>query len=102
MRVAGAAAWRKPPLTMYELPASLLTDNPVNRYLINSPKAASRFTSSTSRQAGTPKPTGCLRPGGPVLREHWPKPEALDGTWKAPPAVRTASSIPVVQPKQVV
>jgi hypothetical protein len=41
-------------------------------------------------------------PRGPVLREYWPKPEALDGTWKAPPAVRTASSIPVVQPKQVV
>jgi hypothetical protein len=23
-----------------------------------------------------------------VLREYWPKPEALNGSWKVPPAVR--------------
>ena len=30
-------------------------------------------------------------PKGPffmILREYWPKPEALDGSWKAPQAVR--------------
>lgn len=30
-------------------------------------------------------------PGGPffmVLREYWPKPEALDGSWKVPKIVR--------------
>jgi hypothetical protein len=29
-------------LTMYELPASLLVANPINRYLINSPSGSSR------------------------------------------------------------
>jgi hypothetical protein len=32
-------------------------------------------------------------PKGPffmVMREYWPKPEALDGSWKVPSAVRTA------------
>jgi hypothetical protein len=31
-------------------------------------------------------------PAGPFrlfLRIYWPKPEALDGTWKQPPLVRT-------------
>jgi hypothetical protein len=25
-----------------------------------------------------------------VLREYWPKPEALDGSWKVPQAVRAS------------
>jgi hypothetical protein len=32
-------------------------------------------------------------PKGPffmVMRQYWPKPEALDGSWRVPPAVRTA------------
>jgi hypothetical protein len=33
----------------------------------------------------------CTAPKGPffaVLRIYWPKPEALDGTWKQPPLVK--------------
>jgi hypothetical protein len=29
-----------------------------------------------------------------VLREYWPKPEALDGSWKVPSAVRTTTKDP--------
>lgn len=88
-------------LTMYELPGSLLTENPIKRYLINSPMERDLVRDADggvtlyiqhespgrSRQANwLPAPKG---PFFMVLREYWPKPEALDGRWKAPPAVRT-------------
>lgn len=88
-------------LTMYELPASLLTENPINRYLINSPMerdfvrdAAGGITLYIQHESpGKDKEANWLpAPKGPffmIMREYWPKPEALDGTWKAPPAVRT-------------
>ena len=89
-------------LTMYELPASLLTANPINRYLINSPMEPKLVRDADGgitlyiqhESPGKAKEANWLpAPKGPffmVMREYWPKPEALDGLWKAPPAVRTA------------
>lgn len=88
-------------LTMYELPASLLTANPINRYLINSPmekdlKRGSDGSVTLYIQHDSPgqdnESNWLPAPAGPffvLLREYWPKPEALDGRWKAPPLVRT-------------
>lgn len=87
-------------LTMYELPASLLTGNPIDRYLINSPMepklvrdADDGITLYVQHESpGKDKEANWLpAPRGPffmVMRQYWPKPEALDGTWTAPPAVR--------------
>lgn len=89
-------------LTMYELPASLLTDNAIGRYLINSPMepdlvrdADGGITLYVQHDSpGKDREANWLpAPQGPffmVLREYWPKPEALDGRWKAPQAVRVA------------
>ena len=87
-------------LTVYELPASLLTENPINRYLINSPMESQLVRDADGGitlyiqhdSPGKAREANWLpAPKGPffmVMREYWPKPEALDGTWKAPPAVR--------------
>jgi hypothetical protein len=89
-------------LTMYELPASLLTENPIDRYLINSPMepglvrdADGGITLYVQHESpGKDKEANWLpAPKGPffmVMREYWPKPEALDGTWKVPPAIRVS------------
>ncbi|AFM17880.1 hypothetical protein Mycch_3130 [Mycolicibacterium chubuense NBB4] len=84
-------------LTMYELPQSLLVANPINRYLINSPMLPSLvpdadggytvYIQNTSpgldREANwLPAPKG---PFSLILRLYWPKPDALNGTWKASP-----------------
>ena len=104
-----AAAGKLPPvnsfwsLTMYELPASLLTENPINRYLINSPMEPDLIRDADGGvtlyiqqdSPGRDKEANWLpAPKGPffmVMREYWPKPEALDGSWKAPPAVRAVT-----------
>ena len=87
-------------LTMYELPASLLTENPLNRYLINSPMESKLVRDADGGitlyvqhdSPGKDKEANWLpAPKGPfymIMREYWPKPEALDGSWTAPPAVR--------------
>jgi hypothetical protein len=84
-------------LTMYELPASLLSANPLNRYLINSPMlpglkkdADGGITLYVQHESpGKDKESNWLpAPTGPffaVMRLYWPKPAALDGTWKQPP-----------------
>lgn len=89
-------------LTMYELPTSLLTENPINRYLINSSMEPDLVRDADGgitlyiqhESPGHDKEANWLpAPNGPffmVMREYWPKPEALDGSWKVPPAVRTA------------
>ena len=84
-------------LTMYELPASLLVANPINRYLINSPMlpqlkrdadgGLTLFIQNESpgkdKEANwLPAPKG---PFGMYMRLYWPKAEALDGKWTAPP-----------------
>jgi hypothetical protein len=83
-------------LTMYELPASLLVANPINRYLINSPmlpqlKRDADIGLTLFIQNESPdkdKEANWLpAPKGPflaILRLYWPKPEALEGKWTAP------------------
>jgi hypothetical protein len=83
-------------LTMYEMPQSLLVANPINRYLINSPMLPSLvpdpdggYTIYVQNESpGQDKEANWLpAPKGPfslVLRLYWPKPDALNGTWKAP------------------
>jgi hypothetical protein len=87
-------------LTMYELPASLLVDNSINRYLINSPMLPQLKRDSDGgltlyiqhESPGKEKEANWLpAPEGPFsmyLRLYWPKDEALDGEWTAPPAKR--------------
>jgi hypothetical protein len=89
-------------LTMYELPASLLTANPIDRYLINSamepnlvrdPDGGITLYIQHASPGRAREPNWLPAPSGPffmVLREYWPKPEALNGSWKAPAAVRVA------------
>jgi hypothetical protein len=87
-------------LTMYELPASLLVANPLNRYLLNSPmlpqfqrNADGGITLHIQNESpGADKEANWLpAPQGPFIvfmRLYWPKPEALEGTWKQPPMRR--------------
>jgi len=87
-------------LTMYELPASLLVANPINRYLINSPMlpqlkrdADGGVTLLVQNESpGKDKEANWLpAPKGlfvAFLRLYWPKAEAIDGKWKAPPLQR--------------
>jgi hypothetical protein len=87
-------------LTMYELPASLLVPNPIDRYLINSPMLPDFVRDDEGGitiyiQHDSPgkamEPNWLPAPPGPfiaVMRLYWPKPDALDGTWKLPPLTR--------------
>ncbi|KGQ18572.1 hypothetical protein LF41_598 [Lysobacter dokdonensis DS-58] len=87
-------------VTMYRLPERLLIDNPLDRYLVNSPmlpglkKDADGGITLYLQHAspGQDKQSNWLRaPAGPffvAMRVYWPKPEALDGRWKAPPIER--------------
>jgi hypothetical protein len=81
-------------------PNKLLVPNPINRYLINSPmlpqlkkdKDGGLTLYLRADRPGKDKESNWLpAPKGPffaVLRIYWPKPEALDGTWKQPPLVK--------------
>jgi hypothetical protein len=87
-------------LTMYELPASLLAANPINRYLINSPMLPQLKKDADggvtlliqNPSPGKDKEANWLpAPKGPFtmyMRLYWPKEEALDGKWTAPPLKR--------------
>jgi hypothetical protein len=87
-------------LTMYELPASLLVDNSINRYLINSPMLPQLKRDSDggltlyiqNESPGKEEEANWLpAPEGPFsmyLRLYWPKDEALSGQWTAPLATR--------------
>ncbi|WP_390893405.1 DUF1254 domain-containing protein [Mycobacterium deserti] len=87
-------------LTMYEMPASLLVANPISRYLINSAMLSSLVPDPDggytiyvqNASPGIEKESNWLpAPKGPfqmVLRLYWPKPDALNGTWKPPQAVK--------------
>jgi hypothetical protein len=82
--------------TLYDLPASLLVRNPLNRFLINSTMldamkrdADGGLTLYIQHESpGGEKEANWLpAPAGPfwgVIRIYWPKPEALDGRWQAP------------------
>ncbi|MDX1370761.1 DUF1254 domain-containing protein [Pseudomonas sp.] len=83
-------------LTMYELPESLLVANPLDRYLLNSPMlddfvrdddGGITFYLQQESPGKELEPNWLPTPAGPfyaVMRIYWPKPEALDGTWKLP------------------
>lgn len=83
-------------VTMYKLPESLMVANPINRYLVNSPMlpnlkkdADGGLTIYIQKDSpGKDKEANWLpAPDGPfwmAMRVYWPKPEALDGKWKAP------------------
>ncbi|WP_077967899.1 DUF1254 domain-containing protein [Ensifer adhaerens] len=87
-------------LTLYELPSSLLYANPLNRYLINSPMLPNLKKDTDggltlyiqNENPGPDKEANWLpAPTGPfftAMRLYWPKPDALDGKWKAPPMQR--------------
>jgi len=84
-------------LTMYELPSSLLSANALNRYLLNSPMLPQfqrdpdggitlyiqNASPGKEREANwLPAPKG---PFFMAMRLYWPKAEALEGKWTAPP-----------------
>jgi len=83
--------------TMYNLPASLLVTNPINRYLINSTMLPTLKKDAKGgitiyiqyKSPGKDKESNWLpAPDGPfwvALRLYWPKEAALDGSWKQPP-----------------
>lgn len=83
-------------LTVYELPASRLVENPIKRYLINSemlpglvpdPDGGYTFYIQNASPGIERESNWLPAPKGPfslVLRLYWPKPDALNGTWKAP------------------
>jgi hypothetical protein len=83
-------------LTIYQMPASLLYANPINRYLINSPMLPTLTKDPDggitlyvqNHTPGAGKESNWLpAPPGPFqmfLRLYWPKDEALNGQWKPP------------------
>jgi hypothetical protein len=86
-------------VTMYDGKTQLLIDNPINRYLINSPMLpdlkknpdGSLTIRIQKDSPGKDQEANWLpAPNGPayvVMRVYWPKEAALNGTWQ-PPAVQ--------------
>jgi hypothetical protein len=86
-------------VTMYDGRTQLLIENPLNRYLINSPmlpglKKNDDGSLTVYIQKDSPgkekEPNWLPAPDGPIyvaLRLYWPKEEALNGKWQ-PPAVK--------------
>jgi hypothetical protein len=84
-------------LTLYEMPASLLYANPLNRYLINSPMLKDLVRDDDGgvtiyvqhESPGADREENWLpAPAGPfivVMRLYLPGPTALDGSWTPPP-----------------
>jgi hypothetical protein len=83
-------------VTMYDLPKQLLVENPLDRYLINSPMlpglkkdADGGLTLHIQHESpGKELEANWLpAPKGPffmAMRLYWPRDEALDGSWTAP------------------
>jgi hypothetical protein len=83
-------------VTMYDGKTQLLIDNPINRYLINSPmlpdlkkNADGSLTLLIQKDSpGQDKVSNWLpAPNGPaylVMRIYWPEAAALNGSWKPP------------------
>ena len=89
-------------VTMYDGKTQLLIENPINRYLINSPMLPDLKTNddgSLTLYVQKDEPTDPVAkanwlpaPDGPiymVMRLYWPKDEALDGTWSPPGLIPT-------------
>ena len=93
-------------LTMYDLPDRFLVANPLDRYLINSPMlpqlakdADGGLTIYIQHESpGKEREANWLpAPKGPFfmsMRLYHPKPEALDGRWKAPKAQTSSPTKP--------
>jgi len=97
-------------LTMYDGKSQLLIQNPINRYLINSPMVPAMKTNAdgsltiyiqNKRPAGDNQANWLPAPNGPVylvMRLYWPKttpPSILpvgEGTWQPPGLKRAVSS----------
>jgi hypothetical protein len=89
-------------VTMYDGKTQLLIENPINRYLINSPMLPGMKTNDDGSltlyvqkdSPGKDKESNWLpAPDGPiyvVMRLYWPKEDALKGKWK-PPALKKVS-----------
>jgi len=87
-------------LTMYDVPDFMLVDNPIDRYLINSPMLPDFVPDDDGgitlyiqhdSPAKDKEPNWLPAPEGPffmAMRLYWPKKEALDGSWKVPPLKR--------------
>ena len=83
-------------MTMYDLPASLLVANPINRYLLNSTMLPQfvkdadgglTFYVQNESPGKDKEPNWLPAPKGPFavyMRLYWPKEEALEGKWTAP------------------
>jgi hypothetical protein len=97
-------------LTMYQLPASLLVANPLNRYLINSPMlpdltrdADGGLTLHLQYESPGKDLESNWLPASKgeffaVMRLYWPKEEALSGKWKQPPLRKVGAGGPVAIP----
>jgi hypothetical protein len=82
---------------MYVLPLNLLVENPINRFLLNSPMLDSFVRDSDggitfyvqNTSPGKDKESNWLpAPKAPfmtVLRLYWPEESALNGSWENPP-----------------
>ena len=91
-------------LTMYDGKTQLLIDNPINRYLLNSPmmeqfvfaKDGSLTLYVQKESPGKDLESNWLpAPDGPfyaVLRLYGPKKEALEGKWVNPPLVKVSKN----------
>lgn len=89
-------------VTMYGLPESALVDNPINRYVINSPMLPNLVTNpdgsltlyiQNSPPESDRQPNWLPAPPGPFtvfMRLYWPKGEALDGSWEPPKLVKAS------------
>jgi hypothetical protein len=87
-------------VTMYDGKTQLLIENPINRYLINSPMLPDMKKNADgsltmyiqNKSPGKDKEANWLpAPDGRiylVMRLYWPKEDALNGTWKPAPIVR--------------
>jgi len=83
-------------VTLYEMPSQLLSANPLNRYLINSPMLPDlkkNADGSLTIYIQNASPGAKLQanwlpaPAGPFfmqMRLYWPKQAAIDGLWKPP------------------
>ncbi|GAB2441698.1 DUF1254 domain-containing protein [Nocardia tengchongensis] len=87
-------------VTMYKLPEILLVENPINRYLINSPMLPSlvrnpdggitlylqQTSPGADREANwLPTPPGDFEM---ILRTYWPEQAISDGSWTPPKVTR--------------
>ena len=98
-------------LTMYESPASLLVENPLDRYLLNSSMVPAMIRDPDGgltlyiqhESPGAEKEANWLpAPDGAfisIMRLYWPQEAALTGEWQAPPlqraAIDAATAVPV-------